>query len=111
MEKTETHTFPDSLIIPPHYAIIATLLVLLDRSGLTNAVINHCKMGLMVLVIICDNRDYNTGTDLLSGKEFDAFFKSFPATYFKHRDLIPANIIFKSVELSFKTNTIEHVVW
>ena len=109
MEKTETLTFPDNLNIPNHYAIIAILLVLLSRSGLSHAVTNHCKMGLMVLVIIYDNRKYNTGTDALSGKEFDDFFKVFPAYYFNHRDLIPLNMIFKSAELCLKTNKVDHV--
>ncbi|MDO5989324.1 hypothetical protein Q4Q39_18115 [Flavivirga amylovorans] len=42
MEKTETYTLPDSFILP-HYAIIATLMVLLDKSELTMPLKNIVK--------------------------------------------------------------------
>ncbi|MDO5969264.1 hypothetical protein Q4Q35_05535 [Flavivirga aquimarina] len=106
MEKTEDLTFPDNLNIPNHYAIIATLFVLLDRSGLSHTVTTHCKMGLRAIAIIYDDPDFNSRTELLSAKEFNAFFSFFPAAFFNSRDLIPVDKLFDSVLLSLKSNKV-----
>ncbi|GAA3588003.1 hypothetical protein GCM10022396_01480 [Flavivirga amylovorans] len=49
---------------------------------------------------------YNTGTNLLSRKGFDGFFKLFPAIYFNNRALIPANMIIDNIELCVKANKV-----
>ncbi len=108
MEKTKAYTLPASFI-KSHFNIIFSLLMFLNKSDLTNVVKKHCKTGLKVIGIIYDDLNYNTGTKPLSEKEFDAFFKSFPRSYFNHRELIPVNMIFKSLELSIKTNSIANV--
>ncbi|MDO5978790.1 hypothetical protein [Flavivirga spongiicola] len=105
MEKTETYTLPDSFILP-HYALIATLMVLLDKTELTYAVKNHCKTGLRVIGIIHAHEGYNTGTNLLSRKEFDGFFAFFPAAYFNNRALIPAHMIIENIESCIKINDV-----
>ena len=105
MEKTETYTLPDRFILT-HYGIIAKLILLLDKSELSNAVKKHCKMGLKIIGIICADESYNTGTNLLSKKEFDAFFALFPNDYFNNRALIPAHMIIENIELCVKTNKV-----
>ena len=81
----------------------------LNKSNHTNAVKEHNKMALKVLEIIYDDLNYKTGTKPLLAKEFDTFFKSFPKSYYKHRDLIPIDMIFNSMKLSIKTNSVENV--
>ncbi len=103
MEKDDT--LPDSFILP-HYALIATLIVLLDKSELTGAVKKHCKTGLRAVGIIHANVCYGSGTDPLYRKEFDSFFKTFPVAYFNHRALIPAITIIENIEQSIKANKI-----
>lgn len=108
MAKTETNTLPPSFI-QSHLNTIFSLLMFLNKSNLPNAVKEHNKMGLKVIAIIYDDLNYNTGTKPLSGKEFDTFFKSFPTLYFNHRELIPVDMLFKSMQLSIKTNSVENV--
>ncbi len=105
MEKTETYVFPDSFILP-HYALIAMLKVLLDKTELTNAVKKHCKTGLKIVGIISANTNYNTGTHLLLKEEFNAFFKSFPAIHFNNRELIPPTMIIENIEQCIKANKV-----
>ncbi|MDO5978699.1 hypothetical protein [Flavivirga spongiicola] len=107
MEKTETYTLPDSFILP-HYALIATLIVLLDKSDLTDVVKEHCKTGLKVIGIIHADESYSSGTNLLSRKEFDGFFTLFPEIYFNNRALIPARMIIENIECCVKANDIAY---
>ncbi len=107
MEKTEV--LPDSFILPL-YGIIATLIVLIDKSELKNNVKTHCKTGLKVMGIIYADKSYNTGTHLLYQKEYDGFFTIFPIAYFNNRELISANTIVINIELCVKTNSIAAVV-
>ncbi|MDO5978581.1 hypothetical protein [Flavivirga spongiicola] len=107
MEKTEAYTLPDSFILP-HYALIATLMVLLDKSELKDTVKKHCKTGLKVIGIIHADDSYNMGTNLLSRKEFDGFFTLFPEIYFNNRALIPAHMIIENLECCVKANDIVH---
>lgn len=108
MKETKTYILPDSFILP-HYGIIATMIVLLDKSELANAVKTHCKVGLKIIEIIHADARYSAGTNLLSKKTFDEFFKSFPAIYFNNRALIPANMIIENIELCIKANKVIHV--
>ncbi|MDO5970242.1 hypothetical protein Q4Q35_10525 [Flavivirga aquimarina] len=109
MEKTKDLTFPDNLNIPNHYAIIATLFVLLDKSGLPNTDINYCKMGLRVIAVFYDNPDANSRSILLSDKAFDSFFALLPNCPVNSRGLIPVDIIFNSVLLLINPNNVAHV--
>ncbi|GAA3598205.1 hypothetical protein Q4Q39_19680 [Flavivirga amylovorans] len=109
MTKTEAFKYPDCLILP-QYSIIAVLMVLIDKSHLTHAVKKHCKTGLKVIGIIYADTNYNTGTNLLSRKEFDAFFSLCPIAYFNNRELIPANTIIENIELCVRTNDVANMV-
>ncbi|NMH89594.1 hypothetical protein [Flavivirga algicola] len=103
MEKDDT--LPDSFILP-HYALIATLIVLLDRSELSSKVKTHCKTGLKVVGVVHANVCYGSGTKPLSKKMFDSFFEEFPAIYFNNRALIPAITIIENIERCIKANKI-----
>ena len=105
MEKLKTNTLPDSFVLP-QFRTIAVLRLLLDQSTLNKTVIKHCKAGLKVVGIIYAHTHYNTGTQLLSRKEFDAFFTVFPEAYFKHRVLISPHTIIDHIEQCVKTNEI-----
>lgn len=109
MEKRKDHTFPDSFILS-HYAIIATLIVLLDKSKLTNTVKAHCKTGLKVIGIIHGDLSYNARTKLLLEKEFNGFFVIFPKVYFNNRALIPTVMIIENIALCIKKNVVVDVI-
>ncbi|WP_303316432.1 hypothetical protein Q4Q34_06395 [Flavivirga abyssicola] len=108
MEKEDRYVLPDSFILP-HYALIATLMVLLDKSELNQTVKKHCKTGLRVVGIIHADKSYNTGTNLLLNKEFDGFFALFPTEFFNNRALIPAIMIIENIEQCIKNNYLECV--
>ncbi|GAA3599936.1 hypothetical protein Q4Q39_11760 [Flavivirga amylovorans] len=108
MKKGDRYALPDSFILP-HYAIIAVLMVLLDKSELNHAVKKHCKTGLRVIGIIHADEGYDTGTNLLLNKEFDAFFALFPKDFFNNRSLIPAIMIIENIEQCIKNNYLECV--
>ncbi|AUP78232.1 hypothetical protein [Flavivirga eckloniae] len=105
----KVYTHPDNLITPP-FSTIATLIMLLDKSGLTDAVKKHCKTGLKVVPIIYNNPEHDTRKDILSRKKYDAFFALFPDSYFNDRTLITTKIIIENVELFIKTNSVATVV-
>ncbi len=79
MEKTEV--LPDSFILPL-YGIIATLIVLIDKSELKNNVKTHCKTGLKVMGIIYAGKSYNTGTHLFIPKRVRWVFYHLPHCVF-----------------------------
>ncbi len=108
MKKEDHFALPDSFILP-HYALIATLMVLLDKSELNHAVKKHCKTGLRVIGIIHADAGYNTGTNLLLNKKFDAFFALFPTEFFNNRELLPAIMIIENIEQCIKNNDLECV--
>ncbi|MDO5971023.1 hypothetical protein Q4Q35_14540 [Flavivirga aquimarina] len=109
MEKTVALASPDCLNIPNHYAIIATLFVLLDRSGLSKTVIKHCKLGLKIVATFYDYPEGNSQSKPLSAKEFNAFFSFFPASFVNSRDSIPIGTILDALLLCIKSNKITHV--
>ncbi|MDO5968474.1 hypothetical protein Q4Q35_01515 [Flavivirga aquimarina] len=109
MEKPVILASPDCLNIPNHYAIIATLFVLLDKSGLSKTVISHCKLGLRVVATCYDYPEGNSRTKPLSAKEFNAFFSFFPASFANSRDSIPVGTILDALLLCIKSNKITHV--
>ena len=105
MTKTKTNTLSHSFI-RTHHGITSSMILLLDRSNLSNAVKKHCKLGLKVIGIIYTDLDYNTGTHLLLRKEFDTFFKSFPHAYFDNRALISVDTIITNIEYCITANDI-----
>ncbi len=109
MPETETEKSPHRFLLS-YYITIASLIVLLDKSSLTNTVKKHCKTALKVIGIIYEDQGYNTGLGTLSRKEFDVFFKLFPAVYFDNRELISVDLIVKNIKLSITTNDVVHMV-
>jgi hypothetical protein len=105
MEKTKVSTVPHSFI-QPHFDIVASLTLLLDRSALTNDVKKHCNTALKVVGIIYVDAAYHTGTHLLSRKEFDDFFELFPEPFFNNRGLIPIDIIVQNIKKCIETDKI-----
>lgn len=105
MEKTKVSTVPHSFI-QPHFNIVASLTLLLDRSALTNDVKKHCNTAFKMVGIIYADTAYHTGTHLLSRKEFDDFFKLFPEPFFNNRGLIPVNMIVENIKKCIKTDKI-----
>lgn len=105
MEKNKVPIEPHSFILSQH-DIIVSLTLLLDRSVLSNAVKEHCNTALKVIGIIYTDLAYSTGTQLLSRKEFDTFFKSFPAAYFNNRELISVDTLTKNIKKCIETNEV-----
>ena len=105
MTKTKVSTVPQSFILP-HFGIIASLKLLLDRSSLSNNVKKHCNTAFKVVGIIYTDMVYHTGTHLLSRKEFDHFFTLFPEPFFNNRGLIPVDIIIENIKKCIKTDNI-----
>ncbi|MDO5980222.1 hypothetical protein [Flavivirga spongiicola] len=106
MIKTEVSKLPYTLI-RPQYAFMDTLNLLLDRPNyLSDDVKKHCKKALKIIGIIYADLGYDTGTNLLSKKEYDPFFKLFPSIYFNNRELIPVNMIIDNIQLCIKANKI-----
>ena len=105
MTKSKASRVPHSFILS-HFDIIASLTLLLDRSSLINEVKKHCSTAFKVIAIIYTDSAYNTGTHLLSTKEFDDFFKYFPEPYFNNRGLIPVDMIVENIKSSIKLNKI-----
>ena len=105
MEKNKEPIEPHAFILSQH-DIITSLALLVDRSGLSNAVKEHCSTALKVIGIINTDLVYSTGTHLLLRKEFDRFFKSLPAAYFNNRELIPVVTLTKNIKKCIETNEI-----
>ena len=105
MEKNKILIEPHSFILSQH-DIITSLKLLLNRSGLSNAVKEHCSTAFKVMGIIYTDLAYSTGTRLLSRKEFDTFFKSFPAAYFNNRKLISIDTLTKNIKECIETNEV-----
>lgn len=105
MTKSKPNTLSHNFILT-HNLITSSLLVLLNKSDLTNDVKKHCKMGLKIIGIIYADLGYNTGTDLLSRKEFDPFYKVFPIAYFNNRELISGDMIANNIDLCITANEI-----
>lgn len=103
MLKTKASTVPHRFILV-HYDMVVSLTLLLDKSGLSNDVKKQCNTAFKVIGIIYANLAYNTGTHLLSRKEFDTFFKSFPAAYFNNRAVIPVDMIVENIKKSIRTS-------
>ena len=110
MNNTKNPTVPYSLT-RPYFVTIEMLNVLLDKSNLTNEVKAHCKLGLKVVGIIYTDLSFNSGTSLLSKKEFDGFFSIFPKPYVNNRELIPVDTIITHLELCTKANDIANIGW
>lgn len=109
MSKTKIQKSPQDFLLS-HYITLALLILIFDKSGFSNTIKQHCQTGLKVLGIIYADQAYNIGTDALSGKEFDAFFKLFPRTYFNNRGLIPVNMIIKNIKLCITTDDIVYMI-
>ncbi|MEP5341658.1 MAG: hypothetical protein ABJL44_04545 [Algibacter sp.] len=105
MTKIKANTLSHHFILT-HNLITSSLLILLNKSDLTDDVKNHCKIGLKVIEIIYADLGYNTGTNLLSRKEFDSFYNAFPMAYFNNRELISVDMIANTIELCITTNKI-----
>jgi len=105
MKKNKEPIEPNSFILPQH-DILASLALLLDRSNLSNAVKEHCGTALKVMGIIYTDLAYDTGTQLLSRKEFDDFFKLFPEPFFNNRGLIAVDMIVENIKKCIKTDKI-----
>ncbi|AXP80422.1 hypothetical protein CJ739_1331 [Mariniflexile rhizosphaerae] len=105
MEKNNTPIELHSFILS-QYDIIASLTLLLDRSALSNAVKEHCGTALKVMGIIYTDLAYGTGTQLLSRKEFDTFFKSFPTVYYNNREQISIDTLTKNIKKCIETNEV-----
>ncbi|GAA3600761.1 hypothetical protein Q4Q39_12345 [Flavivirga amylovorans] len=108
MPETETQKSPQDFLLS-HYITLALLILIFDKSGFSNTIKQHCKTGLKVLGIIYANQAYNIGTKALSNKEFDAFFKLFPNTYYNNRELIPVDLIIKNIKLCITTDDIVYM--
>ncbi|GAA3595233.1 hypothetical protein Q4Q39_07310 [Flavivirga amylovorans] len=108
MPETETQKSPQNFLLS-HYITLALLILIFDKSGFSNTIKQHCKTGLKVLGIIYAHQVYNIGIDALRDKEFDAFFKLFPSTYFNNRGLIPVDMIIKNIKLCITTDDIIHM--
>jgi hypothetical protein len=105
MEKSKVLIEPLSFILSQH-DIIDSLALLLDRSSLNNAVKEHCSTAFRVMGILYTDQAYGTGTQLLSRKEFDMFFKSFPAPYYNNRELISIDTLTKNIKKCIETNAV-----
>lgn len=105
MEKNKEPMELYSLILP-QYDFMDALKLLLDRSSLNNAVKEHCGTALKVIGIIYTDLVYNTGTQLLSRKEFDPFFESLPAAYYNNRELISIDTLTKNIKKCIETNDV-----
>ncbi|WP_303316759.1 hypothetical protein Q4Q34_08110 [Flavivirga abyssicola] len=105
MEKTVTDLLPDTFAMPP-YAVIVTLISLLNSSGLADSVVKHCITGLKIITImhLCKNHDIEI--DILEKKYFDAFFEKLPQTYYKNRELITEIMIIENIDQCVKANKI-----
>ena len=103
MEKTKTPKIPHSFILS-HFDIVNSLTLLLERSILSNDVKKHCNTAFKVIGIIYADKAYNTGTYLLSRKEFDEFFELFPKPLFNKRELIPVEMVIENIKECIRTN-------
>ncbi|WP_303316327.1 hypothetical protein Q4Q34_05850 [Flavivirga abyssicola] len=109
MLKPESQKLSQNFLIS-HYITLALLILLLDKTTLNQAVKTHCKTGLKAIEIIYANKIYKSGIDALLGKEFDAFFKVFPSSYFDNRGLISAGMVIKNIKLCITTDDIVHMI-
>ena len=105
MENEKTPTVPYSLT-RSYLATIDVLIILLEKSNLTNEVKAHCKLGLIVVGVIYTDLSFNSGTSFLSKKEFDGFFSQFPKIYVNNRELIPIDMIIDNIQLCIKASKI-----
>ncbi|MDO5986815.1 hypothetical protein Q4Q39_05275 [Flavivirga amylovorans] len=105
MEKTVADLLPDTFVMPPR-AIIATLISLLNDSGLADNVVKHCIMGLRVISIIYLSKNHDIEIDLLEKKEFNAFFKQLPDIYYNNRELITEIMIIENIDQCVKANKV-----
>ncbi|MDO5970291.1 hypothetical protein Q4Q35_10785 [Flavivirga aquimarina] len=108
MGYTEGKISPDSYIVE-HHAFIATVMVLMFNPNLKNEVKEHCKTGLNIVGFIIDSPEGKAKANLMSGKEFDRFFKAFPAVYFNNRELLPTDMIFGNIEKCLKGNKVAKI--
>ncbi|AUP79485.1 hypothetical protein [Flavivirga eckloniae] len=108
MEKTEVNTSSDNFALPP-YDIIVTLIGLLNKSGLSDNVVKHCITGLKVIIVIRIDKENNTGTDVLTRKEFDDFYEKLPYVYFNNRASIPPIMIIENIDQCIKADKIFRV--
>lgn len=105
IEKNKIPIEPHSFILSQHDTI-TSLKLLLNKSSLSNTVKEHCSTAFKVMGIIYTDLVYSTGTRLLSRKEFDTFFKSFPAAYFNNRKLISIDTLTKNIKECIETNEV-----
>ncbi|AXP80476.1 hypothetical protein CJ739_1387 [Mariniflexile rhizosphaerae] len=105
MEENKKPIDPNSFILPQH-DILDSLALLLNRSSLSNAVKEHCGTALKVMGIIYTDLAYNTGTQLLSRKEFDTFYESLPSVYFTNRELVSIDTLTKNIKRCIETNVV-----
>ena len=108
MTETKTKKSQQDFLLS-YYITIASLIVLIDKSSITNVVKKHCKTGLKVIGIIYANQAYGEGINTLSKKEFDAFFKLFPLAYFNDRESISVSMIVKNLKLCLATDDIVYL--
>ncbi|NMH89192.1 hypothetical protein [Flavivirga algicola] len=103
MPQAKTQKLPQPFLVSC-YTNIALITMLLDKSRLSSVVKKHCKTGLKVLEIIYAHQVFNTGTNVLSSKEFDAFFKHMPAAYFNNREDISIGTLIKNIKQCIATD-------
>ena len=105
MEKNSEPIDHNSFILPQH-DILDSLALLLVRSSLSDAVKDHCGTVLKVMGIIYTDLAYDTGTQLLSGKEFDTFYESLPSVYLTNRELVSIDMLTKNIKKCIEINEV-----
>lgn len=104
-KKIKTPNASQSLL-QSHFAIIAALMVLLDKSSLTEAVKAHCRTGFQVIEVIYLDRVYKTGRGALYRKEFDSFFKCSPGAHYNSRELISTDRVIDNIRACISSNVV-----
>ncbi len=104
-KKIKTPNSPQSLL-QSHFIIIASLIILLDKSSLTDAVKAHCRTGFKVLEIMYLDRVYKTGRGSLFKKEFDTFFKCAPSAHYNSRELISTDMVIDNIRACISSNVV-----
>ena len=105
MEKNK-EPIDSQYFILSQFDIIDSLTLLLDRSSLSNIVKEHCGTALKVIGVIYTDMIYGTGTQLLSRKEFDRFFKLLPTAYFDNRELLSIHTLTNNIRKCIETNEV-----
>ncbi len=109
MKTTKINTSYEKLFLA-HETLFHSLTLLINLTSLKNDVKNYSGLGLKIIGILLADLKYNTGTHMLTKKEFDLFFESLPTKLYnnkrKNRTWICMYTVAKNIEACINANAI-----